>query len=158
MKIDALVTHELQISDYIANAVQHESQSDFAFLLALMSKNALHMSQFRFKDSLDPPATKIAARLAVAPEPPLKKLWSELDANTPASVFHEGGLVAVRLQEALRPSPIHYDSEPDYHLQAALNNADPVCRLSDEERIPEAYVNKINLADLIQRQQHHHAL
>jgi hypothetical protein len=153
MKIDALVTHELQISDHIATAVQHERQSDFAFLLALMSQNAMHMSQFRFEDSLDPPATKLAARLAVSPEPALKQLWSELGAHTPASVFHEGGLAAVRLQEALRPSPIHYDSEPDYHLQAAYNNADPACRLPDEQRLSEVYLNNINLADLIQRQQ-----
>tara|TARA_B100001094_G_scaffold331300_1_gene399156 strand:- start:360 stop:842 length:483 start_codon:yes stop_codon:yes gene_type:complete len=152
MRIENFVSHELQLGNQIAQAVSHEKPTDFAFLLALLSKDAMHMSQFKLEHSLDPPEHIVRKQLSVQEPQPLIKTFDQLSQHDISSLFHEGGLSTVRLYEALNPKALHYDSSPSRAMLEALHSAPVECRFDDAERYSIYYIQEIPYSELLRKQ------
>ncbi|WP_163937729.1 VC2046/SO_2500 family protein [Paraferrimonas sp. SM1919] len=62
---------------------------------------------------------------------PLKKTYHQASIAERDPVFHQGGLISQRLQDALVAPTIHFDSEPDHGMQLALSNYRPPAAIKD---------------------------
>ena len=152
MKVSHIISHELQLGDKIAQAVSGESQTDFSFLLSLLSNDVMDMSQFRFENVRNPNEEHLKSELEVPAEPPLKKTFSHASLHDASDAFHQGGLSAVRLHLALNPQPLHYDTEPPKSMLEVFHNSPPYCQLDDENRYALESVRDQSSSNLILKQ------
>ena len=152
MRVEDFVSHELQLGNQIAKAVSGEKTTDFAFLLSLLSKDAMLMSQFKLEHSLDPPEQIVRQRLHLQEPQILSKTFDQLSWDDVTSLFHQGGLCTVRLYDALRPKALHYDSSPPRDMLEALQSAPVECLLDDEERYSIYQVQDIPYSELLRKQ------
>ena len=152
MKVSQIVSHEFQLGDKIAQAVSGERQTDFAFLLSLLSHDVMDMSQFRFNHVRHFNEAHLKSELEVPDSPPMTTNFTQKSLYRTSEVFHEGGLSAVRLHLALKPQPLTYDTDPPQAMLEVIHNTPPYCQLDEEDRYSLESIRDESYSNLILKQ------
>lgn len=125
ININDFVSQELHLGNQISQALHNNKQTDFAYLLSLMSQDVTQMTSFQVGYDLSPQKERLRDFLEVKAPSALWRTFPEITPRDCHTGFHEGGLVQVRLLDAMQPPPIHYDSVPGADLLEVMQATSP---------------------------------
>ncbi|GLP97876.1 VC2046/SO_2500 family protein [Paraferrimonas sedimenticola] len=134
VNLDNLLVHERQLSGQLNAAVQQTRRSEFGLLLSLLSEEVACMSQ------------------ANESRPELRANYQSHQLKN--DIYHSHGLTGQRLQDALCPPPLVYDSEPPVSMKRALNNCAPIKSLenrlaSNQQQVGSELLNQLQQSQVL---------
>ena len=129
MQIEQIITHEAQLGEQLSHSVATNRQSDFAFLLAMLSHDATDFSQFKLpKSDKQPPQDPLLqlAKIAAGPKKPFAaEPFNGLIGSDNCKMLLEQGLSAIQLNECLNPEPYTVKNNTKYIPPAVIDNCPP---------------------------------
>ncbi|MDE3270621.1 VC2046/SO_2500 family protein [Pseudoalteromonas sp. G4] len=129
MQIEQIITHEAQLGEQLCKSVATDRQSDFAFLLAMLSHDATEFSQFNLpqseKELLSDPLLEFAKQGAGPKKPLAVEPFNGLIGQQNCQLLIEQGINAIHLNECLNPEPFTCKNDTKYISPVVIDNCPP---------------------------------
>ena len=144
--VSALV-NELQLGSRLNSAIESNRRGEFALLLSLLSEDARDMAQFQ---STEFKKGDLRTQFDLGQEQPLlAELVNEPCVTNHGAVFHQGGALAFRLENAIQEEALVIRRQEQLEMEQVLANCDINTRHRYQNIAVEPVNKSVNVAELL---------
>jgi len=142
VKIDSVLTHELQLGEKLNHSVQQHRRADFSLMLAMLTDDVREYSQFRLPQTQsDTPKydDHYYRKLFALPEPTNLAVnhRSQLAQFNQAELAQQQRFDDIRLRQALHAKPLAIRDDPHYIDDEIISNCSVHCQQRIKLATPE---------------------